>query len=215
MFSLFRSSARRFSSSALRRDRAVVYAQNGNPAEVLSVFTYPNLPPPPPNTVNLKFLLAPINPADVNVIEGVYPTKPAKKDTLSLSDSQTFYVGGNEGLARVTALGDGVGSLSVGDWVIMTRQQAGTWTTDRNVEVGDVAKVPDSESLTEAQAATLTVRGPEFSGCPVRSLHTGQPSNSIQHALRFRGPQSGRLGHSKRCKQRSALCLPERSPFKS
>lgn len=194
MFSLLlRSSSsatlRRFSTSAALADRAVVYAQNGDPSSVLRVLTYPDLPPPPPNTLNIKFLLAPINPADINVVEGVYPTKPLKSDALVFDDARgTLNVGGNEGLARVTALGESDPTesshgLKVGDWVIMTRQQAGTWATDRNVAVADVAKVPDSESLTEAQAATLTVSVTLSIDIENATLNTGQPSDGLQHAL--------------------------------
>lgn len=139
--------------SVLRKlSRAVVYATNGEPTSVLSVLSYPTVPPPLPNSLNIRFLLSPINPADVNVIQGVYPGKAAK------SDLTPFFVAGNEGLARVTAVGEGVHSLKVNDWVLMSKQQAGTWRTDKNVAVVDVIKVPQSESLTEAQAATLSVR---------------------------------------------------------
>ena len=141
------------SFSVLRRlSRAVVYAANGEPTSVLSVLSYPTIPPPPPNSLNIRFLLSPINPADINVIQGVYPSKPAKTDLTP------FFVAGNEGLARVTSVGEGVHSLKVGDWVVMSKQQTGTWRTDKNVAVVDVTKLPGSESLTEAQAATLTVR---------------------------------------------------------
>ncbi|KAF8909425.1 trans-2-enoyl-CoA reductase [Gymnopilus junonius] len=161
LFSTLRSSLRRFSSSAICADRAVVYAQNGDPSQVLRVITYPNIPQPPPNSVKVEFLLSPINPADINVVEGVYPTKPTTEDALALSeDQQLFFVGGNEGLGRVVTLGPGVNSLAVGDWIIMTKQQAGTWATSRNVSVNDVLKVPGFEYVTEVQAATLTVNPP-------------------------------------------------------
>ena len=153
MFSFIRL----FSSTVRRSDRAIVYSENGDPAKVLRVITYPSLAPPPPNSVNIRFLLSPINPADVNVVEGVYPSKPAKTDILS-HEGQSLFVGGNEGLAQVTAVGAGVDSLRVDDRVIVIKQQAGTWATDRNVAVHDVAKVPDAHALTESQAATMTVR---------------------------------------------------------
>jgi trans-2-enoyl-CoA reductase len=159
MFSLIRRS---FSATASRLDRAVVYAANGEPSNVLSVLTYPNIPPPQPNSVNIRFLLSPINPADINVIEGVYPNKPTGTDTLAPtgkgSKGNPVFVAGNEGLGRVTAVGQGVHSFRVNDWVVMIKQQVGTWTTDKNVPVVDVLKVPGAESLTEAQAATLAVR---------------------------------------------------------
>lgn len=156
-----RSGSRFFSSTSRVLGRAVVYAQNGDPSKVLRVLTYPDLPAPEPSSVNIKFLLSPINPADINVIEGIYPSKPTKSDNLTKdglgSTSEPVFVAGNEGLAEVTAVGDGVSNLSVGDWVIMTKQQAGTWATDRNVKAEDVLKVPDAQNLNEAQAATLTV----------------------------------------------------------
>ncbi|PPQ63299.1 hypothetical protein CVT24_006744 [Panaeolus cyanescens] len=156
--------SRQFSSTTRVLGRAVVYAQNGDPTKVLRVISYPDLPAPEPSSLNIKFLLSPINPADINVIEGVYPSKPTKSNNLTQdglgSKSEPVFVAGNEGLAQVTAVGAGVSNLSVGDWVIMTKQQAGTWATDRNVKAEDVLKVPDAESLTEAQAATLTVNPP-------------------------------------------------------
>ena len=148
---------RLFSSTVRCLDRAIVYSEIGNPVKVLRVLTYPSLAPPPPNSVNVRFLLSPINPADINVVEGVYPSKPAKTDMLS-HEGQSLVVGGNEGLAQVTAVGAGVDSLKVDDRVIMIKQQAGTWTTDRNVTVHDVVKVPDAVALSESQAATMSVR---------------------------------------------------------
>jgi len=157
MFSLFRRS---FSATASRLDRAVVYTTNGEPSNVLRVLTYPNIPPPQPNSVNIRFLLSPINPADSNVIEGVYPNKPTKTalgHTGKGSEDNHVFIPGNEGLARVTAVGPGVHSFRVNDWVIMIKQQVGTWSTDKNVAAVDVLKVPEAESLTETQAATLAV----------------------------------------------------------
>ncbi|KAI6118141.1 hypothetical protein F5141DRAFT_1212033 [Pisolithus sp. B1] len=127
------------SSSVACKNKAIVYRKHGNPSEVLSILSFPDLPPPPPNTANVRFRLSPINPADINVIEGDAPV----------------YVGGNEGLAEVVQVGDGVRQLRKGDWVVMTKPQIGTWTSARNVDVRDVLKVPSD--LEEAQAATITV----------------------------------------------------------
>ncbi|KAF9525983.1 NAD-binding protein [Crepidotus variabilis] len=154
---------RGFASSTRLFDRAVVYSTNGNPAEVLRVLTYPDISPPGPSTVNIRFLLSPINPADLNVVEGVYPKKPNPADALSqfesdVDESPTF-VGGNEGVARVTAIGDGIDNLKVNDMVVMVKQQTGTWATQRNVSSDDVLKLSSSQ-LTEVQAATLTVNPP-------------------------------------------------------
>lgn len=118
--------------------------------------------PPAPGTLNVKFLLSPINPADINVIEGVYPARPAPTTTFSESGlgskAQPAFVGGNEGLAQVTALGEDGKGLEIGDWVVMGKPQLGTWCTSRNVGVDDVIKVPNAAKLSRVHAATLTVR---------------------------------------------------------
>ena len=151
------SATRRLFSQAL--NRAIVYSENGNPSQVLRVLKYPSLAPPAPNTVNVRFVLAPINPADLNVIEGVYPAKPRADDTLQggSRDGYPVFVGGNEGLARVTAVGDGVEGLKRDDWVVMTRPQMGTWCTAKNVAIDEVVRVPRVDGLSAVNAATITV----------------------------------------------------------
>jgi trans-2-enoyl-CoA reductase len=148
------------SSRPPRADRAVIYSENGDPSEVLNVLTFPDLPPPGSDSVTIQFLLSPINPADINVIEGVYPSKPIKTGALASSgkgsEEEPVFIGGNEGLAQVTAVGSSVSSLKINDWVVVTKQQHGTWSTRKNVAVTDVALIPDAHKLDEAQAATIT-----------------------------------------------------------
>jgi NADPH:quinone reductase-like Zn-dependent oxidoreductase len=143
-----------FRASAVRANRAIVYTQTGDPSQVLSAFSYKTLPPPPPDTLNIRILLAPLNPADINVVQGVYPAKPS----LTSLDGNSVFVGGNEGLAEVTQVGTGVFGLSHGDWVVMTKSQAGTWSSSLNVGPNDVLKLPRVGGLTEVHGATMTVR---------------------------------------------------------
>ncbi|KAJ6621315.1 hypothetical protein B0H10DRAFT_2163138 [Mycena sp. CBHHK59/15] len=152
-----------FRASAIRTNRAIVYARTGDPSQVLGALTFPALPSPPPNTLNIKFLLSPINPADVNVIQGVYPAKPALTQLVESgtgSKEQPVFIGGNEGLAEVTHVGTGISSLSAGDWVVMTKSQSGTWSSSKNVGEQDVLKLPRGEGLTEVHGATMTVNPP-------------------------------------------------------
>jgi len=151
------TSARLFSTSArIQTNRAIVYSQNGQPADVLRALTIPNLTTPPsPQTVNLRFILSPINPADVNVIEGVYPSKPRPSSFPGVQGE--VFVGGNEGLGEVTSVGEGVKSLNRGDWVIMKASQVGTWRSAANVREGQVLKVPRLQGLSEVNAATMMV----------------------------------------------------------
>lgn len=136
-------------------NRAVVYTENGDPSQVLRVVTYPRLPPPPQDCLNVKFRLSPINPADLNTIEGVYPSKPSPNDALT---GQPLFVAGNEGLAEVVEVGPGVQGLQKGDWVLATKSQAGTWSSELTFTQNDVIKLPSG--LSEVSAATINVNPP-------------------------------------------------------
>lgn len=59
---------------------------------------------------------APINPSDINCVEGKYPVKPPLPA-----------IAGFEGVARVRAVGGAVQSCAPGDWVIPTAPAQGTW----------------------------------------------------------------------------------------
>ena len=98
-----------------------------------------------PNEVLVKFLAAPINPADINLAEGKYGISvplPA--------------VGGNEGVARVEKVGSQVKSLRPGHWVIPARNAFGTWRQFAIVsEEDDLIQVPNDIPI--AYAASLSV----------------------------------------------------------
>ena len=148
------------SSPTSQSNRAIVYPSFGNPSEVLQATTFPDLPSPPAKSLNVKYILSPINPADLNVVENKYHSKPSPVKTLAEGTSHAFsephYVGGNEGLAEVTEIGEGVEGYKVGDRVILTKQQSGTWASARTLREEDVLKVPDEFS--DVNAATITVR---------------------------------------------------------
>ena len=149
--------ARLFSTSArIQENRAIIYSQNGRPADVVRALTIPSLAPPAAQTVNVRFVLSPINPADVNVIEGVYPSKPQPSSFPGVRGD--VFVGGNEGLAEVTGVGDGVRNLERGDWVVMKASQVGTWRSAANLGEDQLLKVPRLEGLSEVNAATMMVR---------------------------------------------------------
>lgn len=99
----------------------------------------------------------------MNVIEGVYPSKPSGRTSLTEGHilSNTIFVPGNEGLAEVVGVGSGVDGLSKGDWVVMAKQQIGTWASALTVPAEDVIKVPNS--LSEVNAATITVSSSTYS----------------------------------------------------
>jgi NADPH:quinone reductase-like Zn-dependent oxidoreductase len=153
---------RNISTSATLRNRAIVFSQTGDPKIVLNALTYPPLPSPTSNTINVKLLISPVNPSDVNVVEGVYPTKPSQTvltaSGIGSKDCPVF-IGGNEGLAQITEVGSGVSGFEKGDWVIMIKPQSGTWCSGKNVNANDVLKLP-RERLSEVHGATMTVNPP-------------------------------------------------------
>ncbi|THH19263.1 hypothetical protein EW146_g1886 [Bondarzewia mesenterica] len=154
-----RSALRAFSTSCCwQANRALVYSKTGPPPDVLTAFTYPKLPAPSAGTLNLRFVLSPINPSDINVIEGVYPVKP--QPSFQTVQGLSVFIAGNEGLAEVTNVGEGVDDFQLGDWVVLTKQQAGTWNTATNAHVSEVVRIPRKGNLTEVDAATITVNHP-------------------------------------------------------
>lgn len=109
----------------------------------------------PSNAVLLRTLAAPVNPADVNQIQGVYPSKPPL--TSLLGTSQPSAVGGNEGCFEVVSVGSNVKSVQKSDWVIMSHTNFGTWRTHAQAEEKDIIKIDDKTGLNPVQVGTVSV----------------------------------------------------------
>ena len=92
----------------------------------------------------------------MNVIEGVYPSKPQASSFPEVYGK--LFVAGNEGLAEVTSVGADVKDLERGDWVVMEASQVGTWRSAANLLEEQLLKVPRLEGLSEVNAATMMVR---------------------------------------------------------
>lgn len=146
-------------TTAAAAHRALIFRQNGALNEVLTATTFRALPAPGPGRVNVRVQLAPVNPSDVNVVEGVYPNKPAPEVLFppgtNSEEMGQVYVPGNEGVAEVTAVGEGVGGLAIGDRVVFAKMQPGTWASARQVGESDVIRVDDD--VGEVTAAMLSV----------------------------------------------------------
>lgn len=100
--------------------------------------------------------LAPINPADINVIEGVYPQKPRPR--TDLVSGQVRHIPGNEGLGQVVQIGAGVTNLQVGDRVVMGTTQPGTWVSHMLATAETL--VPVGDRISDVQGATISVNMP-------------------------------------------------------
>src|SRR4029077_8877279 len=93
---------------------AAVYDTHGNPADVLRVESQP-WPTPGTGEAVVKMRAAPINPADLNQIEGKYPVRRELPATP-----------GFEGAGVVVDLGANVTTVAVGDLLILPHN-VGTW----------------------------------------------------------------------------------------
>jgi trans-2-enoyl-CoA reductase len=108
---------------------AAVYDTHGNPADVLRVESRP-WPTPAPVEAVVKMRAAPINPADLNQIEGKYPMRPELPATP-----------GFEGAGIVVDLGTNVTTVAVGNVVILPHN-VGTWRDAVAVKAEDLVVVP-------------------------------------------------------------------------
>ena len=99
MRSIARGAAKRWRASAVRArsfatTEACVYAERGAPGEVLRVASIPLPDELGEDDVRVRVLAAPVNPSDVNTIEGKYPVA-----------RELPACGGNEMVGEVTACG--------------------------------------------------------------------------------------------------------------
>jgi mitochondrial enoyl-[acyl-carrier protein] reductase / trans-2-enoyl-CoA reductase len=122
------------------------YSQRGPvPQDVIAAVEF-ELAPPAAGEVQVAVLAAPINPSDVLTLTGEYgllPPLPA--------------VGGNEGVGKVVALGDGVSGLAEG-MVVLLPVGCGTWTTHLNLPAKTLIPLPPD--VDPVQASMLTVNPP-------------------------------------------------------
>ncbi|KAJ2449810.1 mitochondrial 2-enoyl thioester reductase [Coemansia sp. RSA 2336] len=103
-----------------------------------------NLPDVPgSNQALVRMLAAPVNPSDLNQIEGTYPVKGTFEKLATSSGEMHAAVGGNEGVGEIIRVGDGVRGLQVGDWVVPQRAgQFGTWCTHTMATASSLSAVP-------------------------------------------------------------------------
>lgn len=121
---------------------AIVMHQTGAPAEVLTLENGPS-PSPEPSELLLDMLYAPINPADLNFVEGVY----GKKAELPCTP-------GGEGIGRVHACGSKVEGFAEGD-LVLPLGWFGTWREQLCIPANAALHIP--EHMDPAQASMLKV----------------------------------------------------------
>jgi trans-2-enoyl-CoA reductase len=122
--------------------RCLSFAATGNPAEVLELTERP-LPPLDAHEVRVHMRYAPINPADLNFIEGTYG-RPAHPPAVP----------GHEGCGEVVETGPEVTSLAPGD-VVIPLLGAGCWTRHMTAAEHFFAKLP--ATIDRVQASMLRI----------------------------------------------------------
>jgi trans-2-enoyl-CoA reductase len=122
--------------------KAAVYETHGNPADVLRVVDLPR-PEAAANELVVRMSAAPINPADLNSIEGKYPIKAPLPATP-----------GMEGAGVVVEIGSAVRDLAVGAQVIMPHN-FGTWREIAVMAADRLVTAP--KEIDPIQAAMLKV----------------------------------------------------------
>jgi mitochondrial enoyl-[acyl-carrier protein] reductase / trans-2-enoyl-CoA reductase len=108
---------------------AAAYETHGNPVDVLHVESRP-WPTPVAGEVIVKMRAAPINPADLNQIEGKYPVRAELPATP-----------GFEGAGIVAEVGRNVTNVAVGESVILPHN-TGTWRDAVAVKADELVVVP-------------------------------------------------------------------------
>jgi mitochondrial enoyl-[acyl-carrier protein] reductase / trans-2-enoyl-CoA reductase len=121
---------------------AAVYERHGNPPDVLRVESRP-WPTAAAHEAVVQMRAAPINPADLNQIEGKYPVRPELPATP-----------GFEGAGVVVEVGSDVSNLAPGALVILPHN-VGTWRDAVAVKADELVVVP--EGMEPVHAAMLKI----------------------------------------------------------
>ena len=140
----------RAESLAVRRvsvdvvSRRLGYSEYGDPSGVVSLQQEQISCQLQPSQVLAKFLLSPVNPADINVLQGTYPIRPPLPATA-----------GGEGVAQVLSVGEEVKGLTAGDWVLPAKPMSGTWRSHQVSEELDWIRIRND--IPALGAATMLI----------------------------------------------------------
>lgn len=134
--------------------RSIGFSSYGPPKEVLQLVKH-KLPALTEGDALLKFVAAPINPADCNQVEGVYPSKPVFSKDLGRSEPTA--IGGNEGVFEVLETTNSESPVKAGDWVIPRQASFGTWSSHKVAKTNDLISLGKPRGLSPVAAATISV----------------------------------------------------------
>ncbi|KAK6629843.1 hypothetical protein RUM43_003663 [Polyplax serrata] len=121
----------------------LIYSEYGDPSKVVYL-EKEILESPGPGKVLVKMLASPVNPADINTLQGIYPVKPPLPTTP-----------GGEGVGQVEEVGEGVKNLKPGDMVLPRDRTLGTWRSHMLCPSSQLSKIQSGVDV--IAAATLSV----------------------------------------------------------
>ncbi|KAM3727738.1 Enoyl-[acyl-carrier-protein] reductase [Dirofilaria immitis] len=126
--------------------KQLMYGNYGHPPDVLQL-TEKEVDKIGADEVRIRWMGAPINPSDINQLQGLYPIKPSLPA-----------VGGNEGFGEVEEVGNQVTTFHIGDWVVPGSSGVGSWRTVGKHRERDLFKI--AKDLPFDSAATLQINPP-------------------------------------------------------
>ncbi|KAB7506126.1 Trans-2-enoyl-CoA reductase, mitochondrial, partial [Armadillidium nasatum] len=143
-FNLNQFSKRCYNTTRETQFKQLLVNSYGEPEEVVSlnVMTLPDIIKG--TEVFARVLAAPVNPADINTIQGTYAYKP-----------QFPFVPGNEGVLEVLEVGENVKELKKGDRIIPKLNALGTFRSALVAEEKDFIKIPSD--IDPILASTIAV----------------------------------------------------------
>lgn len=153
------------------------YAANGEPSSVVEYMHLPNVNDEDPpsyleDAVRVEMWHAPLNPADINTIQGKYPSPRGANNDDRIRSSRFepgMTVAGSEGWGCVThVVGDAAG-VQVGDAVVIGQPGIGTFRSSFWTPATSVLPLQQGHQLKElfgSQAATV----PQLGGTALRML---------------------------------------------
>lgn len=129
----------------MKKSKSIVFHEFGSPESVLSLVEEA-VPEPRAGEILIRVEASPINPADLNIIEGKYPKRP-----------ELPAVPGMEGAGVIARVGPEVPGFSVGDRVLVPHG-IGAWREYVTVPASAVFSIPSD--IPAFQAAMLKINPP-------------------------------------------------------
>lgn len=155
------------------------FSRHGEPAQVLEYVNLPDVNDEEPpsyleDAVRVQMWDAPLNPADINTIQGRYPSafqeKDEDRDRIHKSRFEPgMTVAGSEGWGRVTNVVGEPGPIKVGDVVVVGQPGLGTFRSSFWTPASSVLPLEQGHQLKEvlgSQACTI----PQLGGTALRML---------------------------------------------